>query len=124
MLQDMVWILAQLEVSGQQRPEDELSRDIQLSPEGQRKLLGSLGSTVAEHDTELARLANVEKDVPDIMSASRAEVEDMIVVPSHNRRRVKVLDGGRMMIRVGERDKMPNWTAKEANTSRVRTGRL
>jgi hypothetical protein len=36
---------------GQQRADEEVSRDMQLVLEGQWKLLGSLGST-AEHDNE------------------------------------------------------------------------
>lgn len=93
----MVWMVEQSAVSGQQRPEDELSRDMQFSLEGQWKSLGSLGST-AEHDTESSRLASAEKYVASVASASRAEDNDTMVAVSHSRRSVGILDSGRMVL--------------------------
>ena len=50
----MVWILSHELVSGQQSAEDEVSREMQLFPALQVKLLGSFGST-AVHDVPSRR---------------------------------------------------------------------
>ncbi len=56
MLQVMVWMLAQLAVPGQQRADDELSREMQLLPEAHLKSLGSLESTAEHCEEESSRV--------------------------------------------------------------------
>lgn len=78
-------MLEQLLLSGQHRPDDEPSKDMQFVPDGHLKSLGSLGST-AEQDrssrlTSWNRASSSEKDLP------KAEAEDNITDKVHRSRR-------------------------------------
>jgi hypothetical protein len=73
-LQVMVWMLAQLSVSGQQSADDELSNEMQLLPLGHVKSPGSLEST-AEHDREESSRPKSER--------GRSGLADALVERSH-----------------------------------------
>jgi hypothetical protein len=83
-------MLEQSLLSGQQSPDDELSRDMQVEPEAHLKLLGSLEST-AEQDRSSRRVSN-ERVSAAVDVALKAEAVDRTVDAAHTRRSVFALD--------------------------------
>lgn len=75
-LHEIVWILLHELDSGQQRADEEVSRETQLLPVGQVKLLGNFGSTAEQ---ELSSLRNIPGNRGGNV-LSKADVVEMIAV--------------------------------------------
>lgn len=70
--QEIVAMLVQDSVSGQQSPDEELSKDIQIEPAGHLKLSGSFGSTAEQEIPSCLR--KMVGGFDDARAASEAEV--------------------------------------------------
>ena len=86
----MVAMFEQFWPSGQQRPDEELSSDMQFVPDGHLKLLGRFGST-AEHE-ESSCLRRTAGNLGGFERPSEANVKGKRIGTIKKRRIIQILD--------------------------------